>query len=157
MHQAYTRIFTRCGLVFRPVEAMTGAIGGSLSHEFQVLAKSGEDPVLTCPKCGYAANVEKAALRSAADASRAEKVSGRAQKVSTPGLTTVAEVAKFLKVQPQDLVKILVFDTEQGPIAALLRGDHELIAPKLEAVAGVKKLEMAMNATIEKGLGSAVG
>ncbi|MFO1464714.1 MAG: proline--tRNA ligase [bacterium] len=157
MYEAYKRIFSRCGLVFRPVEAMTGAIGGSLSHEFQVLAKSGEDPVLTCTQCDYAANVEKAALRPLADSDQAKAASGKFQKVATPGKTSIEEVSACLGVRPQDLAKILIFETEQGPIAALVRGDHELIPPKLELVAGVRKLEMATAATIEGVLGSAVG
>lgn len=157
MYEAYKRIFSRCGLVFRPVEAMTGAIGGSLSHEFQVLAKSGEDPVLTCTKCDYAANVEKAALRPLQDAGKVEFISGKFEKVATPGKTSVEEVSQFLKIQPSALAKILVFETDAGPIAALVRGDHELIAPKLEVVAGVRKLEMASAATIEGLLHSAVG
>ncbi len=157
MYEAYKRIFARCGLAFRPVEAMTGAIGGSLSHEFQVLAKSGEDPVLTCTRCDYAANVEKAAVRGAVDPAKVEKVSGKFQKVATPGKTSVEEVSQCLGVRPQDLAKILVYESEQGPIAALVRGDHELIGAKLEQVAGVRKLEMASAATIEGVLKSAVG
>ncbi|MCC6273790.1 MAG: proline--tRNA ligase, partial [Deltaproteobacteria bacterium] len=157
MYEAYKRIFARCGLVFRPVEAMTGAIGGSLSHEFQVLAKSGEDPVLTCTRCDYAANVEKAAVRGAVDPAKVEKASGKFQKVATPGKTSVEEVSQCLGVRPQDLAKILIYESEQGPIAALVRGDHELIGAKLEQVAGVRKLEMASAATIEGVLKSAVG
>ena len=157
MYEAYKRIFARCGLIFRPVEAMTGAIGGSLSHEFQVLAKSGEDPVLTCTRCDYAANVEKAAVHGAVDPAKVEKVSGKFQKVATPGKTSVDEVSLGLGVRPQDLAKILIYETDQGPVAALIRGDHELIGAKLEQVAGVRKLEMASAATIEGVLKSAVG
>jgi len=155
MYEAYKRIFERCGLKFRPVEAMTGAIGGSQSHEFQVLAKSGEDPILTCTQCDYAANVEKAALRSSQIVASPE--SGRFKKISTPNLTTVEEVAPFLKVGPQQVAKILVFETEKGPIAALLRGDHELVEAKLQFISGVSRLEKAGKNTIEQELKSAVG
>jgi len=157
MFEAYNRIFARCGLKFRPVEAMTGAIGGSRSHEFQVLAKSGEDPVLTCAKCDYAANVEKAALRSVNPVDPASRQSGRFEKVSTPGLTSVEEVAPFLKVDAKQVVKILIFDTDQGPIAALMRGDHELVEAKLQFASGVSQLEKAAKNTIEQNLKSVVG
>ncbi len=157
MFDAYNRIFKRCGLKFRPVEAMTGAIGGSLSHEFQVLAKSGEDPVLTCTQCDYAANVEKAQVRKDFDEKNLPQGSGKFQKVSTPDLTTVDEVAEFLKIPQERVAKILIFDSEQGPIAALLRGDHELVEAKLQAAAGVGKLEKAGKATIEGTLRSALG
>jgi prolyl-tRNA synthetase len=157
MFEAYSRIFKRCGLKFRPVEAMTGAIGGSLSHEFQVLAQSGEDPVLTCTHCDYAANIEKARVRFTLDSAEISKKAGKPQKVSTPNLTTVDDVAAFLKTQPEKLAKILIYDTEKGPIAALLRGDHELVEAKLQAVSGAQRLEKAGVATIEGGLKSAVG
>jgi len=155
MFQAYLRIFKRCGLDFRPVEAMTGAIGGSQSHEFQVLAKSGEDPVLTCPACQYAANVEKAALRSVAPPAKTK--SGSHQKVDTPGVQSVEEVSAFLKVSPQKIAKVVLFETDQGPIAALLRGDRELVEAKLQFASGVSRLEKAAATTIEGELKSAVG
>ncbi|HCU25852.1 MAG TPA: proline--tRNA ligase [Deltaproteobacteria bacterium] len=157
MYEAYQRIFQRCGLVFRPVEAMTGAIGGSLSHEFQVLAKSGEDPVLTCSSCDYAANVEKAALRPLPEAAEEKPQSGRFQKVATPGVTSVEEVARFLQVKPEQLAKILIYETEKGPVAALIRGDRELVPAKLQFVSGANRLEMASNKTIEDELKSSVG
>src|SRR6266481_6703343 len=96
MFQTYKRIFTRCGLQFRPVEADTGAIGGSQSHEFQVLAESGEDAIVSCNKCEYAANVEKAEVKAARPAGRdiAEE-SPQLEKVSTPGKKNVGEVAEF--------------------------------------------------------------
>src|SRR5512145_187738 len=98
MYQTYKRIFTRCDLRFRPVEADTGAIGGSQSHEFQVLADSGEDAIASCDKCDYAANVEKAEIRHRPPAGRdiAEE-SPALEKVSTPGKKSVAEVGEFLK------------------------------------------------------------
>lgn len=157
MYDAYVRIFSRCGLNFRPVEAMTGAIGGSRSHEFQVLAKSGEDPVLVSTKTDYAANAEKAPLSPVADVEKIEKISGQWKEVSTPGLKSVEEVAKFLGVKPEALVKILVYETERGPIAALVRGDHELVEAKLQQVSGVSHLEKATADTIEVKLKSAVG
>lgn len=157
MFEAYKRIFTRCGLEFRPVAAMTGAIGGSLSHEFQVLAGSGEDPVLASDRTDYAANVEKAPLDPPVDLSKVEKVSGRFEKVGTPGQKTVAEVSKFLKVDAKDILKIVLFESDSGPVGALLRGDHELVEAKLQVVSGAAQLEAASGKTIEGDLKSAVG
>ena len=106
MYQAYRRIFERCGLRFRAVEADTGNIGGSSSHEFMVLADSGEDAIVSCDSCEYAANVEKAELCDAGGA-----VSPPTQaltKVATPGQRTIEEVAAFLKVEPARLIKTLI-------------------------------------------------
>ncbi len=157
MYEAYVRIFTHCGLDFRPVEAMTGAIGGSLSHEFQVLAENGEDPILSSNSVDYAANVEKAPLDPTVDLTALDQKSGSYKKVATPELTTVEEVAAFLKVAADQLVKILLFETEQGVVGALVRGDHELVEEKLKLQAGVSQLEMARAETITAELKSAVG
>ncbi|MDX1386412.1 MAG: proline--tRNA ligase, partial [bacterium] len=157
MFQAYNKIFSRCGLKFRPVEAHTGAIGGTQSHEFQVLAGSGEDPILASDENDYAANVEKAPLEPPQDIENIEKVSGRIQEVETPNLKSVEEVSAFLKVDPKNLLKIVLFVTEAGPIGALIRGDHELVESKLQEVSGAKHMEMASEETITKNLKSAVG
>ena len=99
MYQTYRRIFSRCGLSFRPVEADTGTIGGSQSHEFQVLAESGEDAIVSCNTCDYAANVEKAEVKTARPTGRdIAEVSPKLEKVSTPGKKSVAEVAEYLKL-----------------------------------------------------------
>lgn len=161
MYDAYVRIFGRCGLDFRPVEAMTGAIGGSRSHEFQVLAQSGEDPVLVSDKTDYAANVEKAPLDPPTNLEAERKAhsaeSGRWEKVATPQLKTVEEVAAFLQVKPEQLAKILIYETDQGPIGALVRGDHNLVEAKLQQASGVNHLELASSKTITQILKSAVG
>src|SRR5207249_10687495 len=94
MFDAYRRIFARCGLTFRPVEAGTGAIGGSLSHEFQVLASAGEDAIVSCDHCGYAANVAKADVRPLA--APAGGAGGSLERVATPGKRSVEEVSAFL-------------------------------------------------------------
>jgi prolyl-tRNA synthetase len=104
MYEAYKAIFRRCGLDFRPVEAMTGAIGGSYSHEFQVLAASGEDAIVSCSRCEYAANVEKAEIRKPAEKSEEGK-KGELKKISTPNLKSVEEVAGFAKSSTSKLVK----------------------------------------------------
>src|ERR1051325_7532208 len=126
MFQTYKRIFTRSGLSFRPVEADTGAIGGSQSHEFQVLAESGEDAIVSCDTCEYAANTEKAELKAGLP-NETNQTSDKMEKVATPGKKTVPEVAEFLKLSPRQFIKTLVYKTDAGElVAALVRGDHEI-------------------------------
>ncbi len=151
MYDAYKRIFTRCGLKFRPVEAMTGSIGGSMSHEFQVLAASGEDEIVACSKCEYAANVEKAELRPPESrVPNPESRRGQYKKISTPGKKSVEEVCEFLKVEPTRLVKTLIFDTDQGPVAGLVRGDHSLKEAKLKDAIGVEWINLAEERTVQE-------
>jgi prolyl-tRNA synthetase len=137
MHDTYTRIFTRIGLAFRPVAADTGAIGGSASHEFHVLADAGEDGIAICSKCDYAANVELAAalppFGKRADASKPM------QTVDTPNARTIEEVSRFLKIDPKRSVKTLLVKGTGGVIALILRGDHELNAIKAEKLPQVAK------------------
>ena len=155
MFQAYSRIFERCGLKFRPVEADTGSIGGSLSHEFQVLAESGEDAIASCTKCGYAANVEKAEGRS----EPGPQPAGRPlQKVPTPGQRSVEEVSAFLGIPPSRFVKTLVYMTDTGdPIVALVRGDRGLSEAKLKSASGAAAVLLADEATVERVTGAPVG
>lgn len=159
MFQAYKRIFTRCGLQFRPVEADTGAIGGSQSHEFQVLAESGEDAIVSCDQCDYAANVQKAEIKPRRPAARdVVQEAPQLQKVSTPGKKSVAEVAAFLRLPPDRFVKTLVYKNEQGElVAALVRGDHEINELKLQTVLGCRELALADEAEIEAATGVAPG
>src|SRR5512139_1376549 len=145
MIDAYTRIFTRCGLRFKAVEALTGLIGGSYSHEFMVLAETGEETIVSCTRCSYAANIEKAEFRregkkSQPDAKPSQKP---VQKVLTPEKRTVEEVTQFLKVSPQDLVKTLIFESDKGSVATLVRGDHEINEKKLKAVWGSENIQLA--------------
>ena len=109
MYDAYTRIFTRCGLAFRAVEADTGAIGGSQSHEFQVLTETGEDAILACDKCDYAANVEEAKARPAASAPRAGGTGPRRRESGNPGQAHHRGGLRLLGLSPQDLVKTLIY------------------------------------------------
>ena len=131
MHDAYTRIFERTGLAFRAVEADTGAMGGSLSHEFMVLADSGEDAIAVCEASGYAANVE---LAPALPPAEPRPAPGEAlQEVATPGQRTIAEVADHLGIPAERHIKILLVEgAEGGLVALLLRGDHELNELKAE-------------------------
>jgi prolyl-tRNA synthetase len=124
MHEAYSRIFRRVGLEFRPVAADSGAIGGSHSHEFHVLADSGEDAIAICGKCNYAANVETAqALPSMGKRPEPGKAM---ETVDTPGQHSIEEVSRYLKVDPRQTVKTLLVKGTGGVIALVLRGDHEL-------------------------------
>ncbi|MDH3443360.1 MAG: proline--tRNA ligase, partial [Deltaproteobacteria bacterium] len=150
MFQTYKRIFSRFGLRFRPVEADTGAIGGSQSHEFQVLAESGEDAIVSCDKCEYAANVEKAEIRSQLPEGRdVSAESPELQKVATPGKKSVAEVAEFLKLPAHKFIKTLVYKTDANePIAVLVRGDHEVNETKLKTLLGCREIALADDAVV---------
>ena len=151
MFQTYTRIFTRCDLRFRPVEADTGAIGGSQSHEFQVLAESGEDAIVSCNRCQYAANVQKAEIKPRRPAGRDVMTEPpKIQKVSTPGKKSVAEVATFLGLTRDKFIKTLVYKTDQNElVAALVRGDHEINELKLQTVLGSREIGLANEAEIQ--------
>ena len=124
MYQAYTRIFTRLGLTFRAVQADTGAIGGNASHEFQVLADSGEDAIVFSDGSDYAANMEKAEAL-APTAERPAPIA-ELQRVDTPSQKTIDEVSAFLKVPPQQCIKTLLVRGRDGLVALCLRGDHEI-------------------------------
>jgi prolyl-tRNA synthetase len=141
MYDAYARIFKRCGLAFRAVEADTGNIGGTLSHEFQVLAHSGEDKLVSCTRCDYAANVEQAEVRRAA---QVESGGGEAREIATPGQKTIDEVAAFLGTEPRRLWKTLVYKTPAGDtVLAVVRGDHEVNEIKLRKRLGVDDVFLA--------------
>ncbi len=137
MYDCYTRIFTRLGLKFRAVAADTGAIGGTGSHEFHVLADSGEDAIAYCPASDYAANVELAeAMAPAAPRPAATKA---LQKIPTPGVKTIADLCAFLKIPAERTVKAVVLDGAEGrPVLLMVRGDHELNLVKVGKLAQVK-------------------
>jgi len=137
MHATYTRIFKRVGLEFRPVAADTGSIGGNASHEFHVLADSGEDSIAICNQCDYAANVELAQALPPVG----KRAAGTApmQTVDTPGKHSIEEVSQFLKVNPQQTLKTLLVKGTGGVIALVLRGDHDLNVIKAEKLPQVAK------------------
>jgi prolyl-tRNA synthetase len=156
MFAAYTRIFERCGLRFRAVEADSGQIGGSFSHEFMVLADSGEDAVVTCSACDYAANLEKA--RAALPGGAAAEAPARAcTRVATPGKRTVEEVTAFLGLGADRLVKTLLFDAGGEIVAVLVRGDHQVNATKLKNHLGGREVRPATPEEVEKATGAPVG
>jgi prolyl-tRNA synthetase len=156
MYKAYQRIFTRCGLAFRAVEADTGAIGGSMSHEFQVLAETGEDALVACDKCDYAANVEQAATRKAPP-THAGKATQAMTRVATPGQHTIAEVSAFLKVPPTALAKTLIYLADGAPVAVLVRGDREVNEIKLKKAIGAMDVLLASDAAVKEVTGAPVG
>ena len=157
MFDTYTRIFNRCGLTFRPVEAATGAIGGSMSHEFHVLADSGEDALVSCPRCEYAANVEKAEIRPS-EGDDNEASAGEPVSVATPGKKTVEEVSELLGIGQERFIKTLLFKTDGGEVvAALVRGDTELSEDKLVSALGCESVVLADTDQVEKHTGAAVG
>jgi len=156
MYEAYSRIFSRCGLTFKAVEADTGPIGGSFSHEFMVLADTGEDTLASCTSCDYAANLEKAEV-PAPEGNPGPLPAGTPTLVATPGVRTVEEVAAFLKVQPQDILKTLIYETDQGPVAVLIRGDHEVNEVKVRNLLGATELLLAGPDRVKGLTGAEVG
>ena len=157
MHDAYVRIFTRMGLDFRVVQADSGAIGGSKSEEFQVLAESGEDAIAVSDSDSFAANIELAAALPPS-APRAAP-GGALRQVATPGMKTIAALSEFLKVPPQQCLKtLLVAGTDGGVVALVLRGDHELNAIKAQKLAGVASpLRLASAEQVHAATGSEPG
>ena len=143
MYDAYSRIFARLGLRFRAVEADSGPIGGSFSHEFMVLADTGEDVIVTCSACDYAANTEKAEILPPEQGGAADTAWLPVERVATPEMRTIDEVSGFLRIDPARLIKTLVYDTDDGPVVALVRGDHEVNEVKLKNHLACTWLELA--------------
>ena len=158
MFDAYGRIFTRCGLTFRPVEADTGAIGGSLSHEFQVLADTGEDAIVACDRCEYAANVEQAELDAGLASGADAPPEGELREVHTPEQRTIEEVSAFLGLPPDRFIKSLVYVTDDGRAAlVLVRGDRGVNEVKLRKALSATAVYLAPDAEIERVTGAPLG
>ncbi|MCK4802580.1 proline--tRNA ligase, partial [bacterium] len=157
--ETYSRIFQRCGLKFRSVEAQTGAIGGAFSHEFMVIADTGEEIIASC-KCGYAANLEKAeGVPPAKVGGKAGKRSGlkELEEVETKNMKTVEKVGKFLKEKPDKFIKTLVYKTDGEPAIVMIRGDHEVNESKVKSYLGVNEIFLADEKTIEEVTGAPLG
>jgi prolyl-tRNA synthetase len=155
MYRTYERIFTRLGLGFRAVAADTGAIGGTGSHEFQVLADSGEDAIAWCPQSDFAANVELAeALAPAAPRAQPSQALNR---VPTPGRTRCEDVAALLGIALESTVKAIAIVHDDECVLLLLRGDHSLNEVKASKVAGLAPFRFATDAEIERALGCKPG
>ena len=143
MFDAYNKIFRRCGLNFRAVEADSGPIGGSYSHEFMVIAATGEDAMVFCSACKYAANLEKAEIARPEKVAVDESEFTPLEEIYTPDVRTIEEVCKFLEVSPQDVIKTLIFLCDDKPVAALIRGDEEINEIKLKNYLGCYSIELA--------------
>jgi prolyl-tRNA synthetase len=158
-YRAYERIFTRCGLPYLAVDADPGSMGGSEDRAFMLLTESGEETVLRCDTCGYAATSERAeiGLLDGGDALPLPTGESRSRVVSTPGMHTVAQVCDFLQVTADRLIKTIIVTANGQPFAALVRGDRELNLSKLRRFLGVERVEMADAATVERVTGAAVG
>jgi prolyl-tRNA synthetase len=165
-YQAYRRIFDRCGLKYNVVEAHSGAMGGSQSHEFMVETEAGEDVVVSCPKCGYAANMDKASSKLPPEQDLPGD--GNPEPVHTPGMKTIEEVAKFLGVSPTQKIKTLAYmqleddkkNPEQKrtrPVIVLLRGDHSLNEAKFSSALGGKEFRPMHLEEIEQVFRSPAG
>jgi prolyl-tRNA synthetase len=139
---AYTNIFQRCGLEFKMVEADSGNIGGNFSHEFAVLADSGEDHIGFCGSCDYASNLELAEAKAPSPATPPSQLD-ELKEVVTPGKKSVKDVSEFLSIQPGQIVKTILFESDQGLIAALVRGDHEINPIKLKNLIGAEWMHPA--------------
>ncbi len=157
MFAAYNNIFRRCGLKFRSVEADSGSIGGSFSHEFMVMADSGEDAIVFCEKCNYAANLEKAEIVKPAAEDLQQKEQPAMESVETPDVRTIEEVSTFLNVSPEQIVKTLIFNADGKPCAVLIRGDHEVNEIKVKNYLGAAALELADDEMIMKATGAPRG
>jgi prolyl-tRNA synthetase len=160
MFDAYQRIFARCGLNFRPVEADSGSIGGSYSHEFMVMADSGEDAIAFCGTCQYAANLEKAEVPRPPEVkgeSNADETPLKMEEIHTPEVKTIEEVCAFLAVKPDAVVKTLIFSADGEPVAVLIRGDQDVNEIKVKNVLGCAELELAGDAMILAATGSPRG
>lgn len=155
LYKAYSRIFSRCGLSFRAVEAESGLIGGSISHEFMVPAEAGEDLMVLCNSCDYAANLERAECGKPDELQRGELA--ELTLVETPGMKRVDEVSRFLGIKPEQLVKTLIYKAGDLVVAALILGHQELNKTKLIRTIGKANLELADSETISAVTGAPVG
>ena len=155
MYQAYCRIFERCGLRFKAVEADTGAIGGSFSHEFMVLASSGEEEIACCAACSSAANVDRMQCR--APAVQIPTFPYASSEVHTPGIKAAADVASFLGKPLELVLKTLIFQADEEIVFALVRGDHEINEQKLKKYLGAAQLRLADAQTILEVTGAPPG
>jgi len=155
MYEAYCAIFSRCGLPYIAVEADSGPIGGDASHEFMVPTDAGEDFLAATDDGSYAANLERAEVAPIAD--RADGTNAPLREVHTPGLSTIEDVSKFLRCQPRQMIKTIIYEAEGAPLAALVRGDHEVNEAKLARAAKVKSVTQAGPELIRKTTGAEVG
>jgi len=155
MYDAYCRIFERCGLPYIAVEADPGLMGGAVSHEFMVPSEIGEDKIVLCRSCGYAASTEVAAVKEAGGAY--EETMRDKEEVKTPGRSSVDDVSDYLKVDPSKIIKTLVYIADGKAIAVLLSGEHEANEAKIKRQLGINVLELADEKRVIAETGGAMG
>ncbi len=156
MQEAYSNIFTRCGLRFKVIEADPGLMGGDLAHEFTALASSGEDLLASCRKCGYAANIEWAQTKPE-EREKAGEEERPISEVKTPGIKTIEKLEGFLKTPSRKMVKTLLYQGNKEIIAVLIRGDYEINESKLANYYRSPHLTLAGEEAIEKVSGAPLG
>jgi len=158
MYDAYCRIFSRCGLEYLPVEAESGPIGGDASHEFMIPAANGEDSIVRCVGCGYAANLERAETgRKRSSALTPEAEMKPLARLDTPQAGSIDAVCRMLKCKPNKLIKTLVYLADDKPVAVLIRGDRDANEGKIRRALAVKSLALADEATIQTVTGAPTG
>lgn len=157
MYEAYGRILHRCGLSFLPVEAESGPIGGDASHEFMVPSDNGEDQVLHCESCGYAANRERAEVGRISHKSDPASEGDLLETVDTPGTKTIDQVCQLLGCTSDQMIKTLIYRADDRTIAVLVRGDHEANESKITRALDAEKLSLAEESTIREVTGAPVG
>jgi len=155
MYDAYCRIYLRCGLPYAAVEADTGAMGGSDSHEFMVVTDAGEDVLVRTTDGSYSANIERAEIAPPSDAGCDQL--NELEEIHTPQVGSVEQVSKFVGCQPCDLIKTIVFEADEQPLVALVRGDHEVNESKLQRAAGTHSLVPAEPQLIRQLTNAEVG
>lgn len=148
MYDAYTRIFERCGLTFRPVEADSGAIGGGYTHEFMVLAENGEATIVYCDDCDYAANIEIAPCPRPTEKSDAQPLP--MEKVYTPNIRSMDDLVNFLHIEAKDGIKTLFFQADDEVIVVIVRGDREVNDIKVQKVHPCDDLQLADEAKVKE-------
>jgi prolyl-tRNA synthetase len=157
MYEAYCRIFDRCGIPYVVVEAESGPIGGDVSHEFMVPCSIGEDTIVQCPKCGYAANRERAETGTRPAPAPREASAPAFERVVTPNRRTIQELCDFLRVHESATAKLLIYLADGKPVAALIRGDHEANEAKIRRAFGAQTLVPADADTIQRATGAPMG
>jgi prolyl-tRNA synthetase len=156
MYAAYCRIFQRCGLRYLPVEAESGPIGGDASHEFMIPAENGEDVVVYCETCGYAANLQRAEI-GARGVTRPDVPLQPVEKVATPNAGSIVQVCSLLTCKPEQMIKTLIYLIDGRPAAVLIRGDHDANENKIRRAAKAQSIQLADPETILRVTGAPVG
>jgi prolyl-tRNA synthetase len=157
MYRAYCRIFARAGLDYIPVEAESGPIGGDASHEFMAPAANGEDHIVHCDSCKYAANLERADTGRKSSAINAPETMAELKKEATPDVTSIDQVSKLLGCEPQQMIKTLIYSADEKTVAVLVRGDQDVNEGKVRRALHAETVELADEATILRVTNAPIG